>query len=696
MAKMKSPRKDGSPVVNPPYGAEWGGEKIDHLMYHYNRVRQDMDTRRTRKNGWNEVVSAYMGRLPANWPFIAKVTDPRMRGTILEKTARLLNAKLEGRLVPRNTGNVISAEIMNQILSFNWDAADHGGSMIEKVALADQTTRMFGACYALTYWNNVLNINDIKVLDQRDVGFDGAATHARNARWMQVREFTTWDKLEERGYKVGKWRAMAKEGSITSQYRSTSYEDIVKANRGLQDRVGEVDDPINPIVEVITEWTPNDFTIFLPRIGVIVDEGKNPYKHGKIPVAQLRYYPLGTDIYGESEVESVLPLQRAINAILCAFLDEATINMRPPLKVSSSGVRIETIQYGPGALWIMQNPNLVQEMTFSPQVINAFNATYPALVAAYNTAMGDQSLAISQMQGKFTEKTATEVNALARQQNNRDQYNQLYLGEFLKDIMMMWVSNIKQYLFDDPSKNYHIMKIIGQDQIDKFKQMKLSDMQIPDYAITHIASTIQSVGGQIPPAAISQIMNEVQTPVHPIVTNPEEKNPVKFKIKPKLEISPNGREANLYVTREDLEGEYDYIPDVRSMAAGTIQMIKDARQQAFTQVVNPVVQQLLSAEGVRPKMKELLVSQFEDAGLPDAEGLFEPIPQQPPMQGQPNQGPQQLPVPNILNGQAQAQPPGSGANPGMQQPPIPGPVGGVPPVPKAVPPQAVGGGLPPT
>ena len=31
-------------------------DKIGQLMLHYMRGRQDMDTRRTRKNGWNEVT----------------------------------------------------------------------------------------------------------------------------------------------------------------------------------------------------------------------------------------------------------------------------------------------------------------------------------------------------------------------------------------------------------------------------------------------------------------------------------------------------------------------------------------------------------------------------------------------------------------------------------------------------------------
>lgn len=648
--------------------------EMDQLMLHYSRVRQDMDTRRTRKNGWNEIVTAYMGRLPANWPFISVVTDPRIRTTILEKTARLLNGKLQGKLIPRNEGSLVKAKIMNSILDFNWDVADQGGSMIEKVALTDQTTRMFGAGFNLEYWDTVKNINESKVIDQRDIGFDGSATHIRNARWVQVREFTSWDKLAERGYDVKKLKRMAAKGEVTSQFRSSSYEDIVKANRGLQDRVGELDDPVNPILEIITEYTPRDFTIFLPRGGVIVDQGPNPYKHGKIPITQLRYYPLGSDIYGESEVESVLPIQRAINALLCGFIDEMILNMRPPLKVSSTGVRIETIQYGPGALWVMQNPNLVREMEFSPQVIAAFNSTYPALIAAFNTAMGDQSLGISTVKGKMDEKTATEVNALEKQQNNRDQYNQLYLAEFLKDKMMMWVSNIQQYMFDDPEKKMHVMKILGKDKINEFSQMKLDGADIPDYAIKEIQETIKATGGNIDPAQIDSILKDIAVPTNPVIENPEETDPEKFIVHRKLEIDDNMEEAKLYITKEDMEGDYDYIADVTSMATGTLSQQKAARAQVFQTMINPTVIQQLAAQQMQPNMKDTLIRMYEDAGINDAEMYFEPM-KQLPVQGQQNGQPGQNP--------GNAQPAGFGGAQGGQGVNGPLPVGGIPQVPQA-------------
>jgi hypothetical protein len=643
-------------------------DKIGQLMVHYMRGRQDMDTRRTRRNGWNETITAYMGKLPANWPFLSTVTDPRLRTSIVEKGGRIINSKLRGRLVPRNDGKMLNAKINNAILDFQWDYANDGGSMLSKIQLADQYARLFGAAFALTYWSTTKNTNEIKIIDPRDISFDGAATHVKNARWVQIREFTTWEKLAERGYNVKKLRKSIDEGSVSDQWKSTSYESIVKGNRGLMDRTGEPDDVKSPIVEIVTEWTNNGkCSMFLPRFSEVLEETDNPYKHGQIPLAMLRYHPLIDDIYGETDAEYCLPLQRAINAELCGFIDEMTIAMRPPLKIASDGVRTETIEYGPGAQWIMDNPNLVQEMQFSPQTIANFNTTYPALVQAFNNAMGDTSLGIPNKPGSaFGSKTATEVNQVTLQQNNRDQNNQLFLGEFLKDIMMMWLGNNRQYLLDDPTKSHYLLKIIGKDKIAEFQALGLDEMEVPDDAMKQITSTIETTPDGVTDENLKQIMKDVSVPKHPMIVNPNETNPEMYDIKPKLDMEEGSEEADLYVVEGDFVGEYDYIPDVQSMGIGAIGQKKDAMNMALQTLKDPGVQAMMQAQGVQPDIKGILIDIFSDAGITDAENKFKGVQ-----------------LANGNNGIGQATPqPGAGVgqlptNPGMAVPQgLPSDIGG--------------------
>lgn len=494
--------------------------------------------------------------------------------------------------------------------------------MIEKCALADQTCRLFGAAFAYVFWNYAKKTNDVKIIDQRDIGFDGACTHIRNARWVQVREWTTWECLRDRGFDVRKLKKECKDAKMGPDLQSGSYESKIKQNRGLENRVGEIDDLENPVQEIVTEWTSETYTIFLPRHGVVVDSGPNIYKHKQIPVAQLRYYPLGDDIYGESEVECVLPLQRAANAILCGAIDEANLAMRPPLKISSTaGVRLDSIEYGPGAQWIMGDIGGVQEAVIGGNLANNFNTMYPAIKAAFSTVMGDQVLGVSNERGAFTDKTATEVNRFQQMQMNRDSYNQIYLAEFLKDIMMMWLSNNKQFLFDDESKQYIILRIVGRDKISELQSMRLADEDIPDSAMQQIKSVIDESPSNMTPEIMSRLLRDVTVPRSAVIKNPDAE-PDEYEISNKLTVLEGGNEAELYITPEDMEGEYDYIPDVASMGTNYTQRMTDARNKALDLTINPTVIQLLNQQGEQIKIKELLIDVLQDAGMRDAEGIF--------------------------------------------------------------------------
>lgn len=631
MARKEDKKPKGKPAT-----------RITLLLDNYNQGKQDVDIRRTRHNGWNQTIDAFMSKLPQSWPYKARVTDPRIRTTIVEKTGRLINSKLQGRLVPRGGGaDIVTARVNNTILDYQWDAADIGGSMIEKVALGDQVTRLYGAVFALTFWDTDKNGNDIKILNPNDVFVDPSATHIKDANWVIVREFTRVDKLKERGFDM---KGIDLQQTPSAQ-RSNEYEDKVKLNKGLEDRVGQ--DLSNPIVVVATEYTATTKTVFLPKQAKILKESPNPRDDGRIPISQLRYYPLGDDVYGEIEVESVLPLQRGINSFLSGFVDEMNNASRTILKVRSSGVRRETIEFGPGAQWIVDDMSAIEPVQMGTQAIQSFNTVYPALVAAFNTAMGDQSLGVSNIQGKGEDKTATEVRNLQAQQLSRDQYNQQFLSEFLKDIMMLWLANNQQFLFDDPSKESFVMRIVGKDAIREFQSLGLADTVTEEEDMREVASVIADNPQGVTNQSVEEVVEGISTPRFPATEDSSV---------PKLKLSDNGEEAELTVDKTDMNGLFDYIPDVKSMAVGAGIQQQQGRQKAFEILLNPVVTQNLQAEGQRLSTKDLIVMLLEDQGVKDAERLFEEAQPEPSLgqtqglqpegaQGiqQPGQAPQQVP-----------------------------------------------------
>lgn len=619
------------------------------VQEHYTDWTDDRDTRMTRENGWDDILDAFFGRLPDNWPYLTRVVDPRLRTTIIEKKARLTNSKLRGRLVPREGSDIMSARINNALLDFQWDNAQDGGSMNHKWGLMDQDARLFGSCFGLVTWKYatdmvdgeekvIFNGNEFKYLDVRDIGLTHGS-NVRDAKWVQVSEYLTIDELEEENQLPGESKYpglnQLKERIESSKQdrRDSNYVSRLKTIKGLDDRLGQ--DRAFPIVEVVTEYRPDRWITFSPRHNVLLRDIPNPYKHGKIPVVQLKYFPLSDDPWGESEVESVLPLWRAIQATICGYLDTMNVHMKPPLKVIEGEVRMETIEWGPEATWIMNRLDAVQEHSGSGEPLRYFQSTYSALISAFNTAMGDASQGVGSTDPFSADKTATEVRDIAAQRNVRDQDNQNALADALKDMMSMWISNNQQFLFADPDMSEYVLKIIGEKEFAFFKQMGLDQMTNDEESMRMVGDTITQMGGDMSDVEFNELIGATEVPKYPVVENPGEKNPDKIRIKPKMKVDESGIEAELSMVPEDLNGTYDYVPDVKSMSAGADAEMRLARKQATDLLFNNQnVVQLLQQEGVRPNAKEIIMEIFEDSGTKDASRFFTEIQNQ----GGPEQG----------------------------------------------------------
>ena len=649
---------------------------LTEVQTHYDKWTDDNDIRRQRKNGWDDITAAYWGKLPKDWPYNTKVVDPRIRTSIIEKNARLLNSKLRGRLVPREGSDVLGAKINNAILDFQWDTANYGGTMLSKWSMMDMDTRMYASKFALTYWRTcwdgddvVFEGNEFKPLDIRNCGIDPTCDNVRDAKWFQYRR---WEKVEDlkeaNKYGIEKYPGLNKliekldKGENYSQdRRDSAYNSKTLQLKGLEDRTGE--DDSYPVVEIVTEYRADKFITFSPKHSVILSEIKNPYKHKRIPVTQLKYYPLNDDPLGESEIEPVLPLWKAINAVLCSHLDGIDLRQKPPIGILENGGRMETYVYGPEARWIISNPNAVIELPIGKGTENSFQTDYSALVAAFNAAMGDLSQGVSQMDPFNPDKTATEVKASVRQQNTRDQANQTKLAEALEDMMSMWLSNNQQFLFSDPSKQEYILKILGEEQYSYFKQAGLDQMEVPEEVDNTIAEMISMSGGNMSDLDIQSMRDAGKVPKYPVMI----KKGKKVEYKTKMEVNPNGNEADLHVTPEDTQGTFDYVADVQSMAVGSDNEMKQGQQKVLETLLNPAVQQMLAQEGVKIKMKDLLVNSFDNFGAKDSGRFFEAVTVSPNAQGvgQPTGNPVASPVGGM--GQPPIAPPQGNAGPQMDQ-----------------------------
>lgn len=596
---------------------------------HYDMSTEDLEVR---IRDWNKKDDLFRSHIPdEGWPYSAQVFDPRVFTAIFEKSARMMANKPKGRLIPREGGDAISAKILNSLLDFQWDEAERIDEepMLAKWTRMDMNTRKYGASFALCKWHYEERVvgeqktrvewfdgPSFKPWNTRDVLVNPSYSHIKN--WIQLREWPTLEDLKSVNDAARKkpvyknldilQDALTKEAKKGGDSRTTSWQSRNLSIKGLNDYLGQ--DETFKVFEMITEYRNDRWITFAPRHGIILRDIPNPYIHGRIPVIQLKYYPIDEDIYGLSEIEPVEKLQRAINALVNQYLDAINMSLYTPIKVRTASVQLHTLEFGPGKKWLMSDPSSdVLPYETSAAGVAEFASTYKFLVGALQEALGETSAAVSQMVPGEGERTATEIKELSLQRNARDNFNQLFLTEALKDQMNLWLMMDKQFLFDGKSKQ-KVINIVGQEAVKFFQDAGLDGMELSQEVIDQLTSPEMEEVISDPNFDI----NALKTPVRGVETDEGAIS--------KLHVEDTGNEAKLIIEESDLSGNYDYIPDVRSMSNPEPALVS-ALTQMVAQAKDPAANQLrLQSSGKIIDLVQLEKDLFELLGLKDADKYY--------------------------------------------------------------------------
>lgn len=622
-------------------------ELFADLQKHYSMAEDDLNVRKSQFDTADELFRSYIDE--DTWPYQSLIFSPRIFTAIFEKTSRLIGVKPKGRLVPREGGDVLGAKINNEILSFQWDDASRidGEPLIAKWALLDMNARKYGASFAMVKWEYTRKIEKdstsegkeptfksvpyfdgpgIRVLNNRDVLYNPSYSTIKN--WIQVREYLTLSELlatndAARGEPIYKnlddLREKVKSQMKTVNRRDNNFQSRNKSIKGLTDNLGQ--DETNRTIEIVTEYRDYRWITFAPKLGVIIRDIPNPYKHQQIPIICLKYYPIDDDLYGLSEIEPVEKLQKALNAISSQYVDAINMELYKPVMVDSTRVRMHTLEFGPAKKWIVSGDPATAIRPYDTNVsasIAAFRQTYSMLVGEMQEALGETSSSTGQQDAATGgDRTATEIRDLDKQRLARDNFNQIFLSEAIKKQMMFWHSMNQQFYFDT-GETSKIIRLTDKDSIAFFEKQGLGEEGVSEGASQQVIDA-HAAGLNVDP---TQFME----PVHGVETE--------MGMMPKLEKSQMGGYAELRAEPQDLMGDYDYIADIESMMPPNSEQLIAAKREAIALAKDPAVQQMLMQEQKSIKLSELMEDYFEQLGFKDAGKYFGELPVQPMLNGQ--------------------------------------------------------------
>jgi len=423
------------------------------VVQHYEMAEEDNSARWTDWDSKYELFRSYLDE--NNWPYSSLIFIPHTFQAIFEKMARLNGGKPRGRLIPREGGDVIKAMVNNELLDFQWDEAgrvDHT-PMVEKWSRMDLQTRIYGASFAIAKWRYESDSEGetrfdgpiLKVLNPKDSLPNPSYSSVKN--WFQYRDYPTIAELERvndvskekpvyKNIKLLK-KAVEENARAGGDTRDMNWIPRGRELQGLPDYLGRDETPEFKTVEIVTELRDEKIIVFAPNHGVILREDVNPYAHKQIPVVQLKYISIDDDIWGLSELEPIEKVQKAINSLSSQFVDAVNMDLYRILKVRPTGVQMQTLEWGPGKKWLMNSPDDVVPLETNLASVGEFVNVYSVLTGVLKEALGETSAAFSSLQPFGTEKTATEIEEGQLTRSVRDNYNQVFLGEAIKQQMML-------------------------------------------------------------------------------------------------------------------------------------------------------------------------------------------------------------------------------------------------------------------
>jgi len=611
-----------------------GTDLFTEVNAHYVMAKEDLDVRRVDFDKKDVLFRSHIDE--SAWPYNATIFDPRVFTALYEKTARTFANKPKGRVVPREGGDVLKAKIVNELLSFQWDENERVDAqpMLAKWALMDLNARKYGASFGIVKWHYECRKSE----DGKTVFYDGPQfiplpnrdclanpSYSTVKNWFQHREYLTLNELimtndasrtkpVYENLDILRSSMHEESKSVGGDSRESNYNVKNKSIKGLQDYLGR--DEYFKIIEVVTEYREDRWITFAPKHGVILRNIPNPYKHGQIPVVQLKYYPIDDDLYGLSEIEPIEKLQKAVNALLCQYVDAVNMSSYNILKVRATGgvVQMHTLEFGPGKLWLMQDPATdVITHDSAPQGVREFPMTYRLLIGALQEGLGEASQGISSLNPGANGTTATEIRDTAASRSARDNFSQIFLEEAMKKQMGFWHVMNQQFLFSDPKETIKIINIVGKEAIKYFKKVGLD--------INTLSEDSQNLLTDEAFDGIDTNFEDFKTPLYPVETEDG--------VVPKMEMADDGTMAKIYLEASDLDGMYDYIPDIDSMRLPDKAQEISALKEAIALSLNPTTQALLAQEQTKLKIQDLLEDYYERLGVHDASKYFEKLEVQP-------------------------------------------------------------------
>jgi hypothetical protein len=559
------------------------------------------DALRTERVTWDDKEALLLGKridkISNNRK--SQVTDGALGNLQWERAARVMAQLPTGKIQASSKKDLGKNTLMNIVMNrYVLPNANAQYAHLIKLRLWDIYSRAWGAAPMLYDYrvDDEYIGPDSWLINIRDFFPQPGKTTIQDCDWVMISTIVNvaWleDKLDREGWEkdsIKKIITSAKEGTRPSKKddaeRVSSHSMLRNETSGQKGKFAEVE-----LITMYQRGEKGRWITFAPDYDdQVVRNIPNPHKNGRIPVVLKQNFPRVDSIIGLSDVERGETLQKAKDSLINLYLDGVKMSIFPPLKISTSGVRMSSIVNAPAAKWLMDDLGKVQQHQISPQGFNSFVSTYQFLHGAQLSLNGTTDARVSgENSGSDMGKTPAAIKQAEARENARDNWDRFMMEKAIEELYEGFINLISE------------------------KQEKPIPIDIFEEEVKQLmANGMEDVG----------------------------------------EIYESGKAGKLIVNKRDIKSKYTYNIDAGTTMANDDKAELDALLQTF-ELLSQIPPEILQQSGKRWEAAEHLEKILIKSGINDWEKILTEAPEEEememdPMTGQPldpqqQQGPDPL------------------------------------------------------
>lgn len=379
-------------------------------------------------------------RHPKNSDGKANVNDPRLFSQTFERSIRVMSQLANGKFKGVSSDDIGKNLLMNLIVDrYVIPNANSQFDFLTKLRMIDWYSLGYGSMAAITDWTISDNYigPDIFMVPIRNI-YPQAGVTWFDMDWCQVVTEVSKDFISSRKGMEG-WKNIDAFLSKVKESTGNSPSDKDSDEMSLNEKIYDAD-AVNtkkfPRFRLITEYRRDRWITYSPEYKLILRNIKNPHENNRLPISIKFCIPMVDFCFGLSEVEISSSLADVVNSLYNLAIDDAKMQLYPPIIIDPNSVIISTIRYGAAQKWLLNDKNGREPSAFQSMSRGAQSALEmrQMAVGSLQSLAGATDTTVKAGEEYSMGKTPQALKMQEARQSARDEIDRFYMESFITDI----------------------------------------------------------------------------------------------------------------------------------------------------------------------------------------------------------------------------------------------------------------------